>query len=101
MLSVALLSLILPVVAPAAGPATRADATLDPAVRVSLDHRTYVAGDRARVTVRAREDGYLLVLHVDPDGRVRVFDGRVESWMVAPLNDTPAAASEMRRRLGF
>lgn len=35
------------------------------------------------------------------DGRVRVFDGRVESWMVAPLNDTPAAASEMRRRLGF
>jgi hypothetical protein len=73
MLSVALLSLILPVVAPAAGLATRADATLDPAVRVSLDHRTYVAGDRARVTVRAREDGYLLVLHVDPDGRVRVL----------------------------
>ncbi|MBX6331512.1 MAG: DUF4384 domain-containing protein, partial [Gemmatimonadaceae bacterium] len=73
MLSVALLSLILPVVAPAAGPATRADATREPAVRVSLDHRTYEAGDRARVTVRAREDGYLLVLHVDPDGRVRVL----------------------------
>ncbi len=35
------------------------------------------------------------------DGRVRVFNGRFESWMVAPLNDTQAAAAEMRRRLGF
>ncbi len=35
------------------------------------------------------------------DGRVRVFDGRFETWMVAPLNDTQAAAAEMRRRLGF
>jgi mitochondrial fission protein ELM1 len=35
------------------------------------------------------------------DGRVRVFDGRFETWMVAPLNDTDAAAAEMRHRLGF
>jgi uncharacterized protein len=33
------------------------------------------------------------------DGRVRVFDGRFETWMVAPLNDTEAAAAEMRQRL--
>lgn len=35
------------------------------------------------------------------DGRVRVFDGRIETWMVAPINDTLVAAAEMRRRLGF
>ncbi|MBV8097240.1 MAG: mitochondrial fission ELM1 family protein [Acetobacteraceae bacterium] len=34
-------------------------------------------------------------------GRVRMFTGRLEAWPVAPLNDTQAAASEVRRRLGF
>lgn len=34
-------------------------------------------------------------------GRVRDFAGRCEVWPVAPLDDTPAAAFEMRRRLGF
>jgi len=35
------------------------------------------------------------------DGRVRPFRGRLESWDVSPLDDTPWAAAEMRRRLGF
>jgi len=35
------------------------------------------------------------------DGRVRIFTGRLETWDCAPLNDTQAAAAEMRRRLGF
>lgn len=35
------------------------------------------------------------------DGRVRTFAGRLDMWPVQPLNDTPAAAAEMRRRLGF
>lgn len=35
------------------------------------------------------------------DGRVRPFRGRLESWDVSPVNDTPWAAAEMRRRLGF
>ncbi|MBN8872237.1 MAG: mitochondrial fission ELM1 family protein [Rhodospirillales bacterium] len=35
------------------------------------------------------------------DGRVRLFQGRYEPWMVAPLDDTRTAAAEMRRRLGF
>ena len=35
------------------------------------------------------------------EGRVRRFAGRLESWPVTPLNDTPEAAAEMRRRLGF
>ena len=35
------------------------------------------------------------------DGRVRMFNGRFETWMVAPLNDTQAAAAEMRHRLSL
>jgi len=35
------------------------------------------------------------------DGRVRDFAGRLEIWDTAPLDDTPAAAAELRRRLGF
>ena len=42
-------------------------------------------------------------LFIEPlvaEGRVRRFSGRLEMWPVAPLNDTPEAAAEMRRRLG-
>jgi uncharacterized protein len=35
------------------------------------------------------------------EGRVRPFDGRFAQWPVSPLNDTPEAAGEMRRRLGL
>jgi uncharacterized protein len=35
------------------------------------------------------------------DGRIRPFAGRLEMWPVEPLDDTPVAAAEMRRRLGF
>jgi uncharacterized protein len=35
------------------------------------------------------------------EDRVRPFRGRFETWPVAPMNDTPAAAAEMRRRLGL
>jgi uncharacterized protein len=35
------------------------------------------------------------------EGRVRLFDGRFAAWPVAPLNDTPLAAAEMKRRLGL
>jgi mitochondrial fission protein ELM1 len=35
------------------------------------------------------------------EDRVRPFRGRFETWPVAPMNDTPAAAAEMRRRLGI
>ncbi len=34
------------------------------------------------------------------DRRVRRFAGRFEHWAVAPLDDTPLAAAELRRRLG-
>lgn len=73
MLSAALLSLFIPVAAGVGVPALHQGASDDPPVRVSLDHRSYDRGDRARVTVRARDDGYLLVLHLLPDGTVRVL----------------------------
>jgi mitochondrial fission protein ELM1 len=33
------------------------------------------------------------------EGRVRPFAGRFETWPAQPLDDTPEAAAEMRRRL--
>lgn len=33
--------------------------------------------------------------------RIRPFEGRFTTWPVSPLNDTPEAASVMRRRLGI
>jgi hypothetical protein len=45
----------------------------DPAIRVTLNHQSYNRGDRARVTVRVRDDGYVVVLHEDPNGHVRVL----------------------------
>ena len=53
-----------------AGPALKAD---DPPVRVDLNHEQFSRGDRARVYVQTAEDGHLVVLHADPDGRVRVL----------------------------
>ncbi|MDH3369123.1 MAG: DUF4384 domain-containing protein, partial [Gemmatimonadota bacterium] len=38
-------------------------------------------GDRVRVYTRADADGYLLILHAEPDGRIRVV------FPVDPLND--------------
>jgi uncharacterized protein len=34
------------------------------------------------------------------EGRMRLFAGRLETWNAAPLNDTPLAGAELRRRLG-
>jgi len=50
--------------------ATQAD---DPPVRIQLNHEQFRRGDRARVYVETSRDGHLLVLHADPDGRVRVL----------------------------
>jgi len=46
----------------------------DPPVRVWLDPDQYVTtGDRMRVHLRAAEDGYVMVLRADAQGRVRVL----------------------------
>jgi mitochondrial fission protein ELM1 len=49
---------------------------------------------------RSRRIG-LFVDGLIAEGRVRPFAGRFEPWPVTPLDDTPAAAQEMRHRLGF
>lgn len=46
----------------------------EPAIRVWLNKRADLRrGDRGRVYVHPDVDGYLLVLHVEPDGRIRVL----------------------------
>ncbi len=49
---------------------------------------------------RSRRQGLFLKTMVD-EGRIRPFDGRFTHWPAEPLNDTPLAAAEMRRRLGL
>jgi hypothetical protein len=49
-------------------------ATDDPPVKVWLNHDNYFQrGDKARVNVRLADDGYLIVLRADAEGRVRVL----------------------------
>lgn len=42
-------------------------------VTVQLNHERYEPGNRARLYVQAAEDGYLVILHADAAGRVRVI----------------------------
>lgn len=57
--------------APLAAPAAAQD---DPAIRISLNNdRRFEQGDRGNVKVRVENDGFLVVLHADPDGRVRML----------------------------
>jgi hypothetical protein len=42
-------------------------------VTVRLNHDRFMPGDHARVYVEAAQDGYLVVLHADAEGRVRVL----------------------------
>ena len=63
-----ILPLLLSLVAPAI--AQTAD---DPPVRIDLNHEQFTRGDRARVYIQTAEDGHLVVLHADPEGRIRVL----------------------------
>src|SRR2546427_10652255 len=45
----------------------------DPPVQVWLNHNDYARGDRAKVYARSQQDGYLVVVRADADGRVRVL----------------------------
>jgi hypothetical protein len=46
----------------------------DPPIQVWISNdRRFLPGDRAKVQVRTDYDGYLIVLHVDPEGRLRVL----------------------------
>ena len=45
----------------------------DPTVSVKINHDQFSSGDHARVYVQTAQDGYLVVLHADPEGRIRVL----------------------------
>lgn len=45
----------------------------DPPVKVWLSDDYFERGDRAKVYVKSDRDGYVVVLHAEPDGRVRVL----------------------------
>jgi hypothetical protein len=60
----ALLLALAPAVTQADGPAP---------ITVKLNHEQFSRGDHARAYAQTAQDGYLVVLHADPEGRVRVL----------------------------
>jgi hypothetical protein len=63
-----------PAPAPAPASVPRLSGRDSPTIRLWLsDDGRYRPGDRAKVQVQTREDGYLVVVHVDPDKRVRIL----------------------------
>src|SRR5260370_6334063 len=73
-----LLALIVSLAVAAPAPALARAASLaatsaDPRIKVWLNHDEYRRGDKARVNVTVAEDGYLIVLRTDGEGRVRVL----------------------------
>ena len=69
MISVLLLPLLID-----AAPAPVVAPPDDPPIRLWINNdRRFLPGDRAKVEVRTRDDGYLLVFHVDPEGHLRVL----------------------------
>jgi hypothetical protein len=67
-------ALLLPL-ALAAAPARPAAAHAnDPPIQIWINNdRRFFPGERAKVQVRTDDDGYLIVLHADPDGNLRVL----------------------------
>lgn len=47
--------------------------TRDPPVRLKISDDVFMRGERARVKIKTTENGYLLVLRADVQGRIRVL----------------------------
>jgi mitochondrial fission protein ELM1 len=75
-------------------------ATEDSVSMVSEAVATHAPVMVARLPGRSRRQRIFLNGLID-DGRVRAYQGRFEHWPAAPLDDTPAAAAELCRRLGY
>ena len=60
----------------------------DPPVKVWLNDDQFVRGDRARVYIKTDRDGYVLVLHAEPDGRIRML------FPLDPADDNYVRAGE-------
>ncbi len=84
MLTAALFSLLV-ATGPASGPNVAFTAQdYDPPVKVRLNKRNARMGEEVRAYVRADADGYVVVLHAEPDGRVRVLfplDPRYDNYV--------------------
>ncbi|HEX5326153.1 MAG TPA: mitochondrial fission ELM1 family protein [Acetobacteraceae bacterium] len=75
-------------------------ATVDSVSMISEAVATAAPVMLATLPGRSRRNG-LFIQGLLAEGRVRRFAGRLETWPVTPLNDTPAAAAELRHRLRF
>ena len=66
-------ALLLPLLFAAAPGEPAATPPSVPAIQIWLNNdRRFFPGDQGRVQVQTLEDGYLVVLHVDPDGHLRI-----------------------------
>jgi hypothetical protein len=74
--------------------------TQDSVSMISEAAATSVPVRIAELPGRSRRQSLFLRTMTD-EGRVRPFEGHFAPWPVTPLNDTPLAAAEMRRRLGL
>lgn len=75
-------------------------ATMDSVSMVSEACATTAPVLIAALPGRSRRIGQFLA-GLAADGRTRPFAGRLETWPVTPIDDTPDAAAEVRRRLGL
>jgi hypothetical protein len=67
-------ALLLPLLLAGAPAKVAAAAGDDPPIRLWISNdRRFLPGDGVKVQVQTEYDGYLLVLHVDPEGRLRVL----------------------------
>jgi hypothetical protein len=67
-------ALLLPLLIAAPADSAVAPPHDDPPIRLWINNdRRFLPGDRAKVQVRTSHDGYVIVLHVDPEGRLRVL----------------------------
>lgn len=75
-------------------------ATMDSISMVSEAVATSVPVLLAELPGKSRRNALFLEM-LQAAGRTRQFFGRVEYWPVKPIDDTPTAAAEVRRRLGI
>ncbi len=74
MQTIALFALLMPTLTAMETPEPSLTVQQDPPLQVWLNRKDNLDfGDRVRVYVRAEDDGHLVVLHADPEGRIRVL----------------------------
>ena len=74
MQTIALFALLMPTMTAMETPTPSLTVRQDPPLQVWLSRQDNLNfGDRVRVYVRAEDDGHLVVLHADPEGRIRVL----------------------------